>query len=322
MKNLRNWFANPFADPKISHEKLKLFAADVIARLTNNNGSGLFTAILAQLVAAYQSYFGDITDVDLAAAIQKSFTSSKDNLFKTFKEAVSRQEGLVRSVFGKDSGTYMEFFPLGLSQYSQATMANVETLMVRMADRGQAYAAELGNDFGTEFQNILNNYQAARSAQLGRKSQTSDERTQRHGTRAELETQLFSAMFAVGLNFPGNVDRCMDFFDQTIIRTPSSSGGSGDSETFTGEVDPMSTVSVTSNVEPTASMTFKNTGTVPLMVCAANSANEPCTAGVVVNPGQETQGEGTAANPMKPFVNVTNNDPSIKGKYELTVDNG
>lgn len=322
MKDLRNWFANPFADRNVSYEKLKLFAADVIARLTNNNGSGLFTAVLAQLVAAYQSYFGDITDVDLAAAIQKSFTASKDNLFSTFKEAVSRQEGLVRSKFGKDSGTYLEFFPLGLSQYSQATMANVETLMTRMADRGQAYVADLGNDFANEFQSILTNYQAARSAQLGRKSLTSDERTQRHGTRAELEKQLFSAMFTVGLNFPGNVDRCMDFFDQTIIRTPSGSGGGGDEEVFMGEVNPMSTVNVTSGIEPMASITFKNTGTVPLMVCAANSANEPCTAGVVVNPGQETQGEGTAANPMKPFVNVTNNDPLIKGSYELTVDNG
>jgi hypothetical protein len=322
MKNLRNWFANPFADPKISYEKLKLFAADVIARLTNNNGSGLFTAVLAQLVAAYQSYFGDITDVDLAAAIQKSFTASKDNLFRTFKEAVSRQEGLVRSKFGKDSGTYLEFFPLGLSEYSKATLANVETLMTRMADRGQAYVADLGNDFANEFQNILTNYQAARTAQLGRKSLTSDERTERHSTRADLETQLFSAMFTVGLNFPGNVDRCMDFFDQTIIRTPSSGGGGGDTEVFAGEVNPMKTVTVTSEVEPTASMVFKNTGTVPLMVCAANSANEPCTAGVIVNPGQETQGEGTASNPMKPFVNVINNDPLIKGSYELTVDNG
>lgn len=322
MKNLRNWFANPFADPKISYEKLKLFAADVIARLTNNNGSGLFTAVLAQLVAAYQSYFGDITDLDLAAAIQKSFTSSKDNLFKTFKGAVSRQEGLVRSVFGKDSGEYLEFFPLGLTQYSSATLANVETLMVRMADRGQAYSAELGTAFGTEFQNILNNYQAARSAQLGRKSLTSDERTQRHSTRAELETQLFSAMFAVGLNFPGNVDRCMDFFDQTIIRSSSNAGGGGDVETFMGEVNPMSTVNVTSSIEPMASITFRNTGAVALMVCMAEAADEPCTVGAVVNPGEEIQGEGTDLDPLKPFVNVTNNDPATKGNYELTVDNG
>ncbi|MBP9152609.1 MAG: hypothetical protein KBF73_10025 [Flavobacteriales bacterium] len=322
MKDLRNWFANPFAGPKISYEKLKLFAADVIARLTNNNGSGLFTAVLAQLVAAYQSYFGDITDVDLASAIQKSFTASKDNLFNTFKAAVSRQEGLVRSTFGKDSPIYMEFFPLGLTQYSNATLANVETLMSRMAASGQAHVAELGPNFVNEFQSILTNYQAARTAQLGRKSLTSDERTERHSTRAELETQLFSAMFTVGFNYPGNVDRCMDFFDQTIIRTSTNGSTADDIETFTGDVEPMNTVTVTGTIQPTASITFKNTGPVGLMLFMSDSENGGSNTGMMVNPGQETHTEGTDLDPLKPFLRVRNDNPMMKGSYELTVDNG
>lgn len=219
MRDLRTWFSNPFADRNISYVKLNLFAADCIARLTNNNGSGLFTAILAQLVTAYQGYFGDINDVDLANAIQKSFTAAKDNVFNTFKATVSQQEGLVRSTFGKDDPIYLEFFPLGLSEYSKATLGNVETLINRLVDRGQAHSAQLGSGFLNTFQNIQTNYQAARTAQLGRKSTTSDQRTERHGTRAELETELFRAVFAVGMNFPGDVDRCMDFFDQTIIRS-------------------------------------------------------------------------------------------------------
>lgn len=322
MKNLRTWFANPFADRNISYEKLKVFAADVIARLTNNNGTGLFTAVLAQLVVAYQNYFGDITDVDLAAAVQKSFTASKDNLFKTFKDSVSQQEGLVRSKFGKGTPTYMEFFPLGLTEYSNATMANVETLMTRMANRGQAYVADLGSDFANLFQNILTNYQAARTAQLGRKSVTSDERTERHATRAELEIELFRAMFTVGLNYPGNVDRCMDFFNQSIIRTTTNNGGGADEETFTGEVAPQSTVTVTDSVQPMASITFKNTGTVPLTVCGVTDSSQPCTSGAVVNPGEEIHGEGTDLDPLKPNLNVTNNDPTTTGTYHLTVDNG
>lgn len=306
MTDLNRWFANPFGVTRISYEKLRLFAADVISRLTNNNGSGLFTAILAQLVAAYQAYFGDITDVDLAKAIQKSFTASKDNLFKTFQETVSRQEGLVRSKFGKDDPRYQEFFPLGLTEFTKATLANVETLMTRMVNRGQAYVADLGTDFVNEFTNILTNYQAARTAQLSKKSTTADQRTERHQTRANIETELFRAMFVVGQNFPGNVDRCLDFFDQSIIRPDKNS-----TESF--EIESNQVINLLDDVQPGSlnGIKIKNTSSaasgVVLYIYTTNSANGGWNGkGILLNPGEEKILDENDFSALEPFLNVQN----------------
>lgn len=218
MQQFISWFTNPFDNPRISHNRLNLFSTDVIARITNGNGNGMFTALLVQLTNAYQDHFGDIKDVDLASAVLKSLTAAKDNVMATFKAMVQQQEGAVRSEFGRDSPTYLEFFPLGLTEYTNASLGNVETLMTRMVDRAQTYQADLGTDFVDMFTDVKTNFRAARSAQLTRKSTVSDERTSRHSTRAALNRELFRAMFTVGMNFPGDVDRCMDFFDQRILR--------------------------------------------------------------------------------------------------------
>lgn len=316
MINLNRWFANPFDGPRISFEKLRLFAADVISRLTNNNGSGLFTAILAQLVAAYQAYFGDITDVDLAKAIQKSFTASKDNLFKTFQDAVSRQEGLVRSKFGKDDPRYQEFFPLGLTEFKKATLANVETLMTRMVNRGQYYVADLGTDFVNEFSNILTNYQAARTAQLSKKSTTADQRTERHQTRANIETELFRAMFVVGQNFPGNVDRCLDFFDQSIIRPDKNS-----TELF--DIESNQVINLLDDVQPGSfnGIKIKNTSPaasgVVLYIYTTNTANGGWNgAGITINPGEEKTLDENDFGALQAYLNVQNQSPN-SGSFEV-----
>jgi len=45
-----------------------------------------------------------------------------NNLFDTFKKTVSQREGTIRGLYGKDSATYLEFLPAGLTEYSQATL--------------------------------------------------------------------------------------------------------------------------------------------------------------------------------------------------------
>lgn len=227
MINLQTLFVNFFNTDRISDDNLKKFAQDHIQRLTNNNGSGMFTTMLTDTNNAYTSYFGKITDKDLAFAVQQSLTLSADNLMETFKSSVSQKEGLIRSTYGKDSPVYQEFFPLGLSEYGQATKANIETLMTRMVNSATAHIADLGLPFKTLFADIKNNYIAARTAQLAKISQVSTTRTDTHTTRDVIEVQLCKNLHFIGFTFPGNADRCMDFFDQSIIRPSQSSDSDG-----------------------------------------------------------------------------------------------
>jgi hypothetical protein len=229
MVDLRNVFTNYFLfeRTRIADNALKKFAEDHIQRLTANNGGGDFTTILNDTTNAYIGYFGNITDKDLALAVQQSLTMSADNLIANFKKTVSQKEGTIKSIYGKDSPTYQEFFPQGLTEYSNATKANVETLMNRMVSSSTAHVADLTPAFVAIFTNIKSNYVTARTLQLAKIADVATQTTEKHDTRATLEIQLCKNVHFIGFMFPGDVDRCMDFFNQSIIRTAVSSDSDG-----------------------------------------------------------------------------------------------
>lgn len=218
MFNLISFFDNFFEAARISDDNLKKFVQDHLARLAANNGGGDFTTILNDMTLAYTGYFGKITDTDLAKAVQQSLTMSADNLITTFKKTVSQKEGAIKSQYGADSPTYQEFFPYGLTEYSKATKANVETLMTRMVSSCTAHVADLGAAMVALFANIQSNYVTARTLQLSKIAEVSTDISDKHATRDVVELQLCRNVHYIGYSFPGNADRCMDFFDQSIIR--------------------------------------------------------------------------------------------------------
>ena len=98
-------------------------------------------------------------------------------------------------------------------------------------------------------------------------------------------------------------------------------GSGGNPIVLTGEIPPMSTVNVKDGIAPKAKVSVKNVGTVPFTVCSTDSAAESCTIGQVILPGEEvTFTGGSSGVPLlKPFLNATNNDPSMVAKYSVTI---
>jgi hypothetical protein len=133
MRNLRTYFTVIFDSPKISDDKLRKFAEIHLQRLSADNPGGVFTPLITATTAAYQAYFGAIVDEATRTAIQKGMTLKMNDALDAFLEAVRRQEGRIRADYGKESAEYTEFYPQGLMEYNQSTLANVEALMLRYA---------------------------------------------------------------------------------------------------------------------------------------------------------------------------------------------
>jgi hypothetical protein len=224
---LQSWYANPYDTERISDDSLKKFVQKHLAQAAAKNGGGLFTTMIADTLTAYTNYFGAIDDEDVKHAVQQSLTMAADNLIKTFKSSVSQQEGTIRGKWNVNDPVYQEFFPHGLTEYGNATKANIEMLMNRMAVASAAHVADLGAPFVTIWTNIKSNYATARTSQLAKIAEVGAAKTTTASNRNELETQIFKNQFTVGMNFPGNVDECMDFFDQSIIRANQSSDHDG-----------------------------------------------------------------------------------------------
>lgn len=224
MVNLMTFFRNHFDTKEISDDRLRKFSEDHLQRLAANNGNGEYTDLIAAATAAYNGYFGAITDEDTRFAIQQGLTRAMQNIFEEFKKAVSQKEGMVRALWGKESPEYQEFFPLGLREYAQATLATVETLMSRMADAAERRLAALGQPFADQFADLKSRFLAARAGQLQKFGAVADSRNTTRESRDELEIQLMKSLLTLALKFTGDGERGLGFFDQSIIR-PAGRGG-------------------------------------------------------------------------------------------------
>lgn len=218
--DFKKLFINFFASKEISDEEMKDFSQDGIGRITANNGGGLFTTILNDTVNAHTAYFGAITDKDIKLAVQQSLTMAKDNIFNTFKKTVQEKSGTIQGAFagGKNAPEYQEFFPLGLTEYANATMGNIEVLINRMVTASTAHVGVLGASFVAIWTNIQSNFITARNLQINKKGEVGVAAESIDTNRLPLELQWCKDLHFIGFTYPGNPDICATFYNQSLLK--------------------------------------------------------------------------------------------------------
>lgn len=218
MINLKTLFTNHFNTERISDDNLRKFAEVHLERLAANNGTAQFTAMITSTTAAYTSYFGAMTNERTKSAIQQGLTIAMNNVVEGFKKFVSKKEGTIRGVFDKDTPVYQEFFPYGLTEYSNATLVTIQTLMETFVAAVERHNEELGAQMLSDAENFLNEYKAAREAQLEKIGEVKGQKVVTSTTRDVIENELMKNVYLIGSMYVGDVARCMVFFDQSIIR--------------------------------------------------------------------------------------------------------
>lgn len=182
------------------------------------NTDGRFTDMITGTTTAHNAYFGSISDEDINYAVQQSLTMSMKNCFENFQKTVSQKEGIIRGNWNTDSPQYQEFFPRGLSEFSNASLANIETLMTRIVNAANNHIDVLGQLFVDIFTTIKNNFTASRKAQLEKMGKVSDIKKSTGETRDVLEKQLMKNLLTLAIEYMDNPDKGMQFFNQQIIR--------------------------------------------------------------------------------------------------------
>ncbi len=223
MLNLNILFKNHFSNRLISDNSIRKFAEVHLQRLSANNGGGEFTQIITDTQHAFNSCFGSMNDEDQNYAIQQGLTISVTKVLKEFKLFISSSEGLVRAQFGKKSAEYQEFFPNKMKEYWHLNLANAEKVMERFYNVAGKHTNVFGNSITNLAQTLLTEFTEARSNQLKKKGEVAEKKSSTRERRKNLELQLIRNLHYIGYLYPGNVNRCNDFFDQSFLRrkTPS-----------------------------------------------------------------------------------------------------
>jgi len=226
--NAEMLFGNFYNDPKITPNYLERHADDTIAKIIRNNTGGIFNTILNPLVAAMIPFKAEFGDVDTSVNVLKGKTETVDEFIARFKGYMKdRYIDIASKLGGEKSEPFIEFFPRGKNEYNQITKTKMPTITTRINKAATNYATALGTELTTNLQSFMADWVTVRKLQLNTKADLKTNRTERSTARKTVENCLIAAVRFIGNKYPGDVAKCMQFFDFSLLEGVHHTGGDG-----------------------------------------------------------------------------------------------
>lgn len=324
MINFSVFFKIHFDNEKISDEKIKRYTQAHIERIFANNTNHKYDAMLTATTAAYDNYYNAISAETTNEGIKQSATKSVDSILAEFKAEVSSMEGVIARAFRTEPSKIEEFFPYGLSEYSNASKSNVEMLMDRIINACGNNSGKLPGDFDVQVKAIRHSYINLRKTQLLKIGAVADDKARAATSRNILERQLMLNLLDLAKEYLGDPVNGLKFFDMSILKTESSKPGeTGNGDTvFTGSVIAGSKVIIMEGgYTANTAVIIENTGESALQFYTAAAADDPVPeTAPELQPGEEDEFTiaqlGAAGNE---FLMVYNPETNLNGEYVLTI---
>lgn len=217
MQDLSNLFKDLFEDPKITNNRLVTYGTDQISRLVNNNPAAVYATIITETNATVAVLNDIVVERESSISTREGSTVTKNATQINLTEYISQQEGLVKSVFGKDSGQYQEFFPKGLSAFHQGTDMEYDNATKVVMEKAIKYETELGSTFKTKITVLYDAWHKAYTTQ-GTDTVTADnDGTEEKTAATALRLQLTKNALFIAFNNVG-IDAAFDtYFDTTLL---------------------------------------------------------------------------------------------------------
>lgn len=288
MIRISRFFENLFDDEKISVPELLNFSSDHIERIRANDPTGVFGEILAQTEARHNALESAVNALGTDTAQREGRTKDMNEVVADFKKKVSRVEGLIKFTYGLQSGTYQEFYPRGITEYTNMTIEDAEILIKRFSTAVDNHVAELPAAVVTEFQQLLLDYQAARQVQQKEKGEVGGSRDEVHTAQTALQLQLSVNVLTIALKFSNQPEKAAVYFDQSLLNDASGQPFSR----ISGTVDGNTIAGIEYDSELVSNetlITFRNqsSNTTLEFYFAASAGDEPGALKVQVGPDSE-----------------------------------
>jgi hypothetical protein len=324
MKNLSVHFGNLFqTGGPISETRIKSFAIDHLVKIAHFNTGGQYDAMLNDTQLAYTAFFGEITDEDAMKALQKSRTRSVDLFIKSFKGQISDVRDVIASVLKAKSPEYLEFFPRGVSEYTNATKSNIDVLLDRFKVKIISFSTSFSAVFVAQVKAFSDQYDMARGAQLATKEDVSAYIGTTAEKREKLEKQMSKNVMTLAIEFYDEPEKALAFFNQGLLRKRS--------HPKTGEINSEYTLAVPEGMNVIADFTLKNepgyyllianTGGGPVFFYSAADTTGlpvPATAIELAAGAEGTYSAAQLGSPGNPYLFFFIKEPDSEGEVTIS----
>jgi hypothetical protein len=316
MLNLKKIAVNHLDTKEISDDNLKKFSETALQRFIANNPGSIYDTMITEITAAHTDYYGAITDEDVKTAIKEGSTVAMTGELKTFKSSVSQKEGIVRGTYGVDSPIYQEFFPHGVTEYSNATLANAQTLYDRFLKAATNHQADLGLPFVTLFTTLRANFLAKRDAQLLLIGEVKGKKEVTASNRNVLEVVLMKGVLTVAINNIGKPDAIDIYFDQSFLKPASQ-------KTFSGKIGAGKLVNVDSRkYKSEQDITLYSEADTALSFSLSETNDSAGLKQIRLESHEEKKVSASELGDVNicKYLNVTNPDGLLDGAYKVVVE--
>ncbi len=202
---------------KITDDRFKIFSEDALARLAAQNTLNQFDTMINDTEALHIALYGAIGNKDTLSALRKSRTESVDNVIVKFIALQRRNDDIIAGKYGRGEPTFIEFFPLGLTEYDQVTKTTIGTLLNRMVQGLTTHVADLGVEMKNQMIAMQHDYDAARGLQVAKKAEVSFARGDLKSKRLDLAMQWQDNLFDIAKLHKGHPERIHDFFSFYLL---------------------------------------------------------------------------------------------------------
>ncbi|MEM0543427.1 hypothetical protein WFZ85_12435 [Flavobacterium sp. j3] len=216
--NPRMLFGNIFDDRNMTPNYIERFALDVQAKLTDNNGSNEYDDVLNTLTTALVPFQQELSEVDTTLNTQVGKTLTVDNFIKEFKAYMqSKYINIAAALGGEKTPELLEFYPRGKSEYTKVTKTQMPTIVERLKVAAVKHQVAIGATISGELQGLETKWKTLRENQLQEKAAVKTNRTDRSVARRDVEIALLETIHFIGKKFPGDVKRCLNFFNFNLL---------------------------------------------------------------------------------------------------------
>lgn len=217
MINLETLFSDLFKETRITNPRLATFTGDHLSRLVANNPANVFATLITNTTAALQDFGNAYETKGSTIGDRKGSTVTKKQARKNFTDYIRQQEGAVKAKFGEQSSAYVQFFPDGLSAFSNATDTGYIGLVDNIIARATQYEADLGTLFKDTVITLGTAYKNAEIDQATEKGDVSGSSDALDSARTTLTKQLTVNALTIALQFPLQTEKAEVYFDASLL---------------------------------------------------------------------------------------------------------
>ncbi len=228
--NYARFTKNLFASDTFSRNEINLFTVDFLSRLNTMQNSVLPTADKNLLISLHQDFVTSYGELSTNSAVQKGGTMSRQDAYDAIIAFISREEGAIKSKFGKNTPIYTEFYPQGINEYRTATVEGIKVLLFRYSATADKYKALLSTDFVRNLGTLQTNYIDARDTQVSSKSSRKSAQTELQKNRKALTEHLTKCVLIIAANNIGNEDAFNSYFNFGLLEVDNDNPTPPDNE--------------------------------------------------------------------------------------------